>query len=400
MKNLTRLSVFTSTAIEVFDLSVFAFLIPVLSSVFFSSHPQGTAIKFTVLAYIVSYVVKPFSGVLCGYMSDKYGRKQVLSSTTLIMTISTALIGLLPTTLPNIDLWVVLFVCRIAQGIAISGEFSTGIILAVEYGDKRPAFSGSLAFMGGIFGLLLANASVYLLLYALPHHQMLSFGWRIPFMISAVIWFCLFNIRKFISETNTTPRMSHLGFIALLTKHKKELAICFVSASLSASAFYITFIYMPTILTSVTKSHTHTTSIGLSLMALLLYFLLLPFFGASADKFGIKKQLSVAAILYLIFAYTCFAYIGHLNHTLIFCCLMVLSIIQAIYNAALPAFMVSLFPSIHRGKALAISYNSSLAIFGGLMPYIMLSRVTFSNPGIVISSIALLTIVSLRLVRS
>lgn len=66
MTNLARISVFISTAIEVFDLSIFAFLIPVLSSVFFSSHSQTSAINFTILAYVVSYVVKPFSGMVLG----------------------------------------------------------------------------------------------------------------------------------------------------------------------------------------------------------------------------------------------------------------------------------------------------------------------------------------------
>ncbi|MFO3103582.1 MFS transporter [Legionella pneumophila serogroup 1] len=399
MTNLVRISVFISTAIEVFDLSIFAFLIPVLSSVFFSSHSQSSAINFTVLAYVVSYAVKPFSGMFFGYLSDSYGRKQVLSVTTLLMTVSTAIIGLLPTSLSDIDLWVALFSCRIIQGLSISGEFSNGLILAVEQGKDRPAYSGSMVFMGGILGLLLANISVFILLDILPYEQMIQYGWRIPFLLSAIIWLALYQIRKFINEPFVHKPNDNKRFSSLVKKYRKELVICFVAASLSASAFYMTFVFMPTFLSSVIQNQTHHKSLWVTLVALSVYFMCLPVFGALADRVGITKQITVASALYLLFSYICFEYISHFNYVVIFCSLILLALIQSLYNSALPAFMVSLFPAIHRGKALAISYNISLSIFGGLMPYIILSHKNFINPGSVISICALLTLIVLRFVR-
>ncbi|HAT1822798.1 TPA: MFS transporter [Legionella pneumophila] len=399
MTNLARISVFISTAIEVFDLSIFAFLIPVLSSVFFSSHSKSSAINFTILAYVVSYVVKPFSGMVFGYLSDSYGRKQVLSVTTLLMTVSTAVIGLLPTSLPGIDLWIALFSCRIIQGLSISGEFSNGLIFAVEQGKDRPAFSGSMAFMGGILGLLLANLSVFILLNLLPYEQMIQYGWRIPFLISAIIWLALYQIRRFINEPFAQKMNDTKHFSSLVKKYRKELVICFVAASLSASAFYMTFVYMPTLLSSVIQNQTHHKSVWVTLIALSVYFICLPLFGSLADRVGITKQITAASALYLLFSYVCFDYVSHFNYVVIFCSLILLALIQSLYNSALPAFMVSLFPAIHRGKALAISYNTSLSIFGGLMPYVILSHKSFMNPGIVISICAILTLVVLRFVR-
>lgn len=399
MKNLARISVFISTAIEVFDLSIFAFLIPVLSVVFFSSHPKDSAINFTILAYVVSYAVKPFSGLVFGYLSDNYGRKQVLSMTTWLMAVSTAVIGLLPVNLPDIDLWIALFTCRIIQGLSISGEFSNGVILAVEQGCDRPALSGSMAFMGGILGLFLANLSVFILLNVLPHEQMIQYGWRIPFLLSALVWLVVYQIRQFINEPFVRREKDHQQFLSLLTDFRKELLICFVAASLSASAFYMTFVFMPTFLSSIIQNHSHHSSVMVTLVALSVYFVCLPLFGSLADKVGIAKQMTVASVLYLLFSYVCFDYINHFNYVLIFFSLIFLAVIQALYNSALPAFMVSLFPQIHRGKALAISYNTSLSIFGGLMPYVILSHGSFVNPGIVISLCAILTLVVLRFVK-
>ncbi|AWN75234.1 MFS transporter [Legionella anisa] len=395
MKNLARISVFISTAIEVFDLSIFAFLIPVLSSVFFSAHSQNSAINFTILAYVVSYVVKPFSGMVFGYLSDNFGRKQVLSITTLLMTVSTAIIGLLPTKLPEIDLWIALFGCRIIQGLSISGEFSNGLILAVEQGKDRPAFSGSMAFMGGILGLILANFSVFLLLNLLPHEQMIQYGWRIPFLISAFIWFALYQIRRFINEPLIRGNEDKRQFLSLIRKYRKELVICFVASSLSASAFYMTFVHMPTLLSTVIQNQTHLKSIWVTLVALFVYFICLPLFGTMADRVGINKQIAIAAVMYLLLSYLCFEYINHFDYIVMFCSLIILALIQSLYNSALPAFMVALFPFNHRGKALAISYNISLTIFGGLMPYVILSHKSYMNPGIVISICAILTLIVL-----
>lgn len=399
MKNLARISVFISTAIEVYDLSIFASLIPVLSTVFFPLQTKSTAVSFTALAFIVSYAVKPLSGFLFGYLSDSYGRKRVLSITTLLMIGSTSVIGLLPTNLPEIDLWILLFACRIIQGLSISGEFANGLILAVEQGKQSPAFSGSMAFMGGVLGLMFANLTVFVLLNQLPHEMVVQYGWRIPFLMSALIWLVLYQIRRFINEPFERQTHADNRFLILIKAHKKELAICFVTASLSASAFYITFVFMPTLLSSVFKNHTHQQSVWITLVSLAVYFITLPVFGALADKVGITKQMSFAALLYLLFSYVCLDLISHLNVIVIFCSIVFFSLIQSLFNSALPAFMVSLFPVIHRGKALALSYNTSLALFGGFMPYVILSHGYFINPGIVISICALMTLVVLRFVR-
>lgn len=399
MKNLARISVFVSTAIEVYDLSIFAFLIPVLSTIFFPSQTKSAAVSFTTLAFVVSYAVKPLSGLFFGYLSDAYGRKRVLSITTLLMIGSTSIIGLLPTNLPDLDLWILLFGCRIVQGLSISGEFANGLILAVEQGRNSPALSGSMAFMGGILGLMFANLTVFLLLNQLPQEVVIKYGWRIPFLMSAVIWLVLYQVRRFINE----PLERHVGadnrFLVLIESHKKELLICFVAASLSASAFYMTFIFMPTLLSSVVQSYTHQKSVGVTLVSLVVYFVTLPVFGAMADKVGITRQMSFAALLYLLFSYVCFDWINRLNIVVIFCSIIFFSLIQSLFNSALPAFMVSLFPAMHRGKALALSYNTSLALFGGLMPYVILSHGNYINPGIVISVCALLTLFFLQFVR-
>ncbi len=361
------------TLVEVYDFTVFAFLIPILSEVFFSHHSKQMAINFTVLAYVISYGVKPLGALAFGYLMDHYGRRRILLFTTLLMTVATTAIGLLPTHLTGMYLWAALIGCRVIQGLSMSGEFSTAIIMAVEQGERRPAFSGSLAFMGGSIGLLFANLSIFLLLAFMPHDQVLQYGWRIPFLISTFCWLVLFFIRHKIDDVviHRGPRRS--GLLALLISHKKALIITFITTSLSASAFYMTFVYMPTFLSSSLKLHEHKQALMISLICLMTYLLALPFGGMLADKLGVEKQIKIASLLYLLFSYLCFGMIPGLNDV---GCMMVLTffaVIQAILNSALPAFMITKFHPSQRGKALAISYNMSLTLFGGLMPYLILT---------------------------
>lgn len=398
MKKISIVSAFLGTLIEVYDFSVFAFLIPILSEVFFSSS-ASSAINFTILAYVISYAVKPLGAVAFGFLMDAYGRKKVLLITTLFMTVATAMIGLLPIDISNTYQWWILIVCRLIQGLSISGEFSSAIIMSVEQGQKRPGFLGSMAFIGGSLGLLFANLSTYVLLNIIPHNQMVIYGWRIPFLISTILWLVLFLIRKGMDDIVPVKSSIEHDIRELISKHKSALFRVFVISSLSASAFYMTFVFMPTFLSTSLHVYTHQSAIFITLICLLTYVLVLPLSGLLADVIGVVKQIKIATVLYLSFAYVCFNSIHNSNFIECLFILLFFTMVQALLNSALPAFMVLQFDQMQRGKALAISYNISLTLFGGLMPYLILTNGMHLNPGIPISICAALTLMTLRLNR-
>jgi MHS family proline/betaine transporter-like MFS transporter len=396
MKKTTIVSVFLGTLIEVYDFTVFPFLIPILSEVFFSSQTKNLAINFTILAYVISYAIKPFGAIGFGYLIDRYGRKKILLFTTLLMTVATSAMGLLPPDIMGKYYGAGLILCRIIQGLSISGEFSSAIIMAVEGGKKYPAFLGSLAFVGGSVGLLLANLSVFTLLYLMPHDQIIQYAWRIPFLIGASGCLVLLFIRNRIDDFKPDFVPVSSSFINLITDHKKELIITFIVSSLSASAFYITFVFMPTFLTSLLNLHSHQQSILITLISLFIYLTLLPLGGLLADKIGVERQIKIASLLYLLFSYMVFATIPKLTSTNCIMVLVFFAIIQAFLNSALPAFIVAQFQPNQRGKALAMSYNISLTLFAGLMPYLILSSGSQFNPGIPISICAALSLIALH----
>lgn len=386
---------FIGTLIEVYDFTVFPFFIPVLSEVFFSSYQRTNAINFTILAYVVSYIVKPLGSIVFGSWIDRWGRKKVLLFTTILMTFATAAIGLLPSYLMSMYYGAGLVFCRVVQGIAISGEFSTAIIIAVEEG-KNSVLPGCISFIGGSIGLLLASLSALFILYGMPHDLIIYFGWRIPFLIGVGGCIALLCIRSSLEFNLINHNNESNGYRNLFKKYKKELWIVFIVSCLSASAFYITFVFLPTLLSSLWQIHTHQHAILVTSVALILYVLFLPVGAVLADRIGVKKQIQIAALCYLLFSYEVFAVMPQLNYlqsTIILACF---AIIQALLNSALPSYIVILFDINQRGKALAISYNLSLALFGGMLPYLIATFNNHLNPGVPISICAVLCLLTIN----
>ena len=150
---------------------------------------------------------------------------------------------------------------------------------------------------------------------------------------------------------------------------------------------------MPTYLSASLHVHSHQKSILMMLVCLLIYIVALPVAGIVADKIGILKQIKIAAFLYVLFSYLCFAVLPTLNGIGCIVVLLLFAIIQAILNSPLPAFMIAQFNPMQRGKALAISYCLSLTLFGGLMPYLILTNGAYLNPGVPISICAVFTLI-------
>jgi len=265
--------------------------------------------------------------------------------------------------------------------------------MGVEQGKESPSFTGCFAFIGGSIGLLLANLSIFTLLYMLSHEQVIQYAWRIPFIIGAISCLILLLIRNRID--NTVPKVSNedLSFANLIKNNKTELLGAFIVTNLSASAFYITFIFMPTYLSISLKLYSHQQSILLTLSAILTYIIALPLAAILADRNGIIMQIKTAAFLYLTFSIVLFYLLPYTGGIFCIFTLIIFSLIQALLNSALPAFIVTQLEFSQRGKALAISYNISLTLFGGLMPYLILTTDNPINPGIPISICAVLCLI-------
>jgi MFS family permease len=161
----------------------------VFGNLFFPSANPLTSQLLALASFAVAFLIRPIGGIVFSHIGDKIGRKKTLIATLSIMGLSTVLIGLLPT-YAQVGAWspVLLIVLRLLQGLALGGEWGGGVLLAVEYSpmDKR-GFYGAVPQTGALFGLALGNVSTSILSETFSEREFLSFGWRIPFVISIVL---------------------------------------------------------------------------------------------------------------------------------------------------------------------------------------------------------------------
>ena len=177
------------TTIEWYDFFLFGVVTPlVFNKLFFPNFDPlvGTLLAYT--TFFVGFISRPVGGIIFGHYGDRIGRKTVLVLTILIMGLATFLIGLLPT-YASAGIWapIMLLFLRVFQGIGIGGEWGGAVLMAVEHSPTgRRGFYGSWPQIGVPAGLLLSSGMVYLLSY-LPEADFFSWGWRIAFLISALL---------------------------------------------------------------------------------------------------------------------------------------------------------------------------------------------------------------------
>lgn len=358
---------------EWYDFGVYGFFAAAIGSQFFPSDDPSTSLIASFGVFAVGFIARPLGGLLFGHIGDNLGRRAAVISSVVLMIVPTLLMAILPTHKQiGLAAPVLLIALRLAQGLAVGGEYTTSMVLLVEEAQsRRRGLVGSFAPFGALGGLLLGSAVGATLMALLPSEAAASWGWRLAFFTGLLIGLVVFFIRSRLPPERIVvqsgeARKSPLRE-AFRTQWRTILKVVGFTLG-NGVGFYLCFVFVSTWL----KEHYHVSpSIALTLnsVAILFMMLLTPIAGALSDRIGRKPVILFGAAGFALLAWPLFKLMSAASLGAILAGQCAFAVFLACYGAS-PAFLVEAFPKHVRCSGLSIGYNLAQSVFGGTVPMV------------------------------
>lgn len=368
-------SSFLGSMIEFYDFILFATASSfVFSQVFFTDLPAalGTFLSFTILA--AGYVARPLGGAVFGHFGDRLGRKGVLVTTMLLMGATTFAIGLLPPTAAiGIAAPILLTVFRVIQGLAVGGEWGGAMLIALEHApSSRRGFAASFANMGGPAGAIFATIMVSLFTM-LPDDQFIAWGWRIPFLFSAVLVLIGLLVRLTVHESPLFARLEEKAeerkapLLEIVTRHPRGLLLGVIAGMSSYTVQGLMTVWGLSYVLDQGLDSTHTLwvkALGAACTVVVVWFA-----SRLSDRIG-RRPIMIAGML--CGAALAFPVMTLLDLGALWAFALALILTQGIVQGSIfgpfGAFCAELFPTRVRYTGSSLVYQLSSTVGAGFTP--------------------------------
>lgn len=353
---------------EWYDFAVYGYFAGVIGHKFFPSDNPSVSLIAAFGAFAAGFLVRPIGGLLFGRIGDLVGRTRALTLSVITMAIPTVLIGLLPTHKAiGLAAPVLLVTFRMIQGLSVGGEYTSSLVFLVETSpDNQRAFSAIWGVWGAGAGILLGSGVGALLTNVLDETEVVSWGWRLPFILGALVAGAGFLIRRTIhveksaGETKS-PVLDSFGKYRLSVM---KVALLNVGYGIS---FYAAFVYAVTYIKDIDKLP-ERVAFNLNTVSMALLLLFLPMGAWLSDRIG-RRPILIAAGALMTFGAIPLFHLIHTTHPMtIFLGELGLALIIALISGGIVAANVELIPTAVRCTGLAFAYNASIGLFGGTTP--------------------------------
>ena len=401
---LVALASLIGTAVEWYDFYLYGTAAAlVFNRLYFPTFDPLTGTLAAFGTYALGFVARPFGGIIIGHYGDRIGRKSMLVLTLLIMGIATFGIGLLPT-YAQIGPWaaVGLVILRLAQGFGVGGEWGGAVLMAVEHAPARlRGFYGSWPQMGVPAGLLMSTA-MFAVVTRLPEDQFLSWGWRVPFLLSIFLVAIGLVIRLRVLETpaflrvKETKAESTLPIMDVLRTHRRAVLLAIGARLVENGAFYIYTVFVLVYGTQKVGIARPTLLNGVLLAAGCLLFAI-PLCGWLSDRLGRKPVYLFGACFTALFAYPLFWLLDTGSTPLVWMALVVVLVFgHAPMYGPQAAFFSELFDPRVRYSGASLGSQLSSVLAGGLSPFIATTLLPYGRGALAayIIGMAIVTIVA------
>ena len=395
------------TTVEWYDFFIYATAVGlVFGQLFFA--PLGADSALVAFATVgVSFLFRPLGAFLAGHLGDKYGRKPVLMWTLILMGISTALIGLLPTYAAiGVAAPILLVLLRILQGISAGGEWGGAVLMAVEHAPrKRRGAFGAAPQIGVPLGLLLASGVMALMTLIAPGDQFLQWGWRVPFLLSVVLILVGYYVRRRVEESPVFAELAErkeetrMPIVQLFRKHALLVIIAaLVFAGNNAVGYMTTGGYIQGYATNpdgpiALERGPVLWAVAGSAVTWLITTLVA---GVVSDRLGRRKTYIIGWILQLVGVFTLFPLVNTGSIWLLFLGLAILTIGLGFTYGPQAAMYAELYPASIRFSGVSISYALGAILGGAFAPLIAAALVKATGgTGSVTVYLAVMTLIGL-----
>jgi MFS family permease len=407
------LSSYLGSTIEFYDFLLYATAAAVaFPKVFFAGTDEWVGVVAAYATFAAGYVARPLGGVIFGHFGDRIGRKGMLIVSMAMMGIASTLIGLIPGA-SVIGPWgaVLLVVLRVCQGIAVGGEWGGAALMALEHSDpKRRGFAASFVNAGAPTGAVLGTV-VMGIFSALPQDAFLSWGWRVPFLLSFLLLIVGMFVRLRVSESpifaeavakeDAQGAKRKIPVVEVLRRPKALIMIMFAGAAgFGLQVVLPTFSVTYAVSKGAPQQGVLYAFAGASAISIL--FVLLG--GRLSDRFGRRPVMVAGLALFIAYLFPMFGMLGSGNVGLIFLAFTVALILHSSLYGPLAAFVSEQFGTTNRYTGAAVGYQLATLIGAGFTPGIIAGLYKDSGQSIVpvvvfLSAMALVSIVFILLTR-
>jgi metabolite-proton symporter len=361
----------------------------------------GTLLAFS--TYFVGFVARPVGAVLFGHYGDRVGRKTALIATLVLMGGATVGIGLVPD-YSRIGIWgaVLLTFFRVLQGIGVGGEWGGAVLMAGEWTDpKRRGFTTSFAQFGAPAGMVLANGALAVMSLTTSEDAFLSWGWRVPFLLSVVLVFVGLYIRVGVLETPVFARLRARGrvertpVVQVLRHHWREVVLTALLRSGQQTPFYIFTTY---VLTYATQQLGFDRGLILAFVMIqaLVSMAAIPWFGHLSDVIGRRRITAIGCMVMIVFPFLYFALLDTRIIWLVFLAITLGLPSQDLQYGPQAAFIAERFPGTLRYSGASLGYQLASITAGGPAPIVALYLYQrFQTSTAVAAYVALTALISL-----
>lgn len=398
------------TTIEFFDFYIYATAaVIIFPHLFFPASSGSAAVLQSLATFAIAFIARPIGAALFGHLGDRIGRKATLVAALLTMGISTVCIGLLPTYAQiGIVAPLLLALCRLGQGLGLGGEWSGAVLLATENAPEgKRAWYGMFPQLGAPIGFILATGSFLLLSAAIPEQAFMQWGWRIPFIASAVLVIVGLYIRLKLHETPAFQKVLdkqkevNIPFKEVVTKHTGKLILGTIAAICTFVVFYLTTVF---------ALNWGTTRLGyargefleLQLFATLCFAAFIPLSAIFAEKFGRKATSIGVCIAAAIFGLFFSSMLESGNTLIVFLFLCTGLAIMGLTYGPIGTVLSEIFPTSVRYTGSALTFNLA-GIFGASFAPLIATKLAETYGlyavGYYLTAASLLSLIAFLLIR-